>query len=132
MTNPASSSWLGLARGSLQASNALGTSQTRSTVSRAYHAAFAAAHAVLLHFGDEPREFLRTWSHKTVPDALRACLARNAPDPVAKVYKQHVLELRNMRERADYQPEASVSETDATEAVRRARTIVKLAEEVLR
>lgn len=73
-----------LARDSMIAAGKVMSEHPRSACSRFYYAAYAAAHAMLMHLGETPDREMGTWSHKTLPDHVRACLARNGRRPEEK------------------------------------------------
>ncbi len=107
----------------------------RSAVSRAYYAAFAAVHSLLLHLDATPRPEFGTWAHATLPGALRAALSgrmrdRLRADPTE--YSRMLAEAYSGRQAADYNPQADVSSDFVRRSLGRCGALVRLAEGVVR
>lgn len=103
--------------------------------SRAYYAAFAASHAILLKLGHStPREDQGTWNHKTLPTAFVNDLQRTG-----KVREKWRLQqisrdlsrLRQYREIADYLPGWSLDAQTAGLRLSDAKSILRLAEQLI-
>lgn len=127
--------WLRMASSNLSTARAIRETDPRSSCSRAYYAAYAAGHALLLHVGEVPRESLGTWAHQDLPDAVKSVLGRGTvpvgsqPAALAKI---HLERCRARRLDADYSPDRTVAPTFAYDACRQAGAVVALAERMVR
>lgn len=127
-----SDDWLRAAQDIMLATLSLAEHHPRSAVSRAYFAAYAAVHAILLHSGEQPPS-RGNWSHDGLAEHVRVVLQRlrrnDSSFRGAIQMKKDVSDLRNYRVRADYSPTSTI---DAAEAVRRARNVLATTEGILR
>lgn len=126
--------WMLVAQDSLEAARGLKPDHPRSSVSRAYYAAFAAVHAALLRMGERPREVEGTWTHTALPDVFQATVGRGTammPRRDAQYLRECLVMCRNAREDADCIPERTVEVRRATQIVQRSGQLVRWAEEVL-
>lgn len=121
--------WLDLAESSLTAAEAVRAGHPRSSVSRSYYAAFAAAHAIFLSQGESPRADMGTWPHDALGRIALTVVSRRLPPNVAKAARFALEESRRMRILADYGPRFSVGDPEAKEARRLAGQLVSLAKE---
>ncbi len=126
--------WLAAAVSGLDAARALRRQHPRSSASRSYYAAFAAAHAVMTH--------LRAWhrrrahfKHGEVPAELRWTLLH---DPAlgfnkftADVYQQQLEDAYAYRVKADYMPQVDLNSDEAGDAENAAANLVLLARRML-
>lgn len=121
--------WLESARRSQGAARLLHGNATfvRSSVSRYYFAAYAAAHAVLLHLGKTPPQ-QGNWSHKGLPDVLRTVLTAIARVDNSAAYSQMLRTLYDLRVVADYGAGLTLDATLLESARRDSGRVVKLAE----
>lgn len=103
----------------------------RASVSRAYYAAFAAVHAVLLGLGrSSPRSRFGTWSHETLPDTLVNDLQLSGKLPKGQRSSDLTRKLRALksdREIADYAPGLEIGIEDAVKSLRSASAFRDLA-----
>ena len=126
--------WLGLASSNLSTARTVREADPRSACSRAYYAAYAAGHAILLHARELPREGLGTWAHADLPLAVKAVLNRGTlpcgqqPAASAKIQLECC---RALRVDADYSPARAVKSAQAYDACRHAGAVVALAERMV-
>ncbi len=120
--------WMRVSMGNMQAAHSLSLApdMERSAINRAYYAAFAAAHAICLHYGQIPRVEYRTWTHEKLPGTLFEAATNQGG-----IQRQHDQTLRLGLERcrqhrliADYCPEISVDRAACKEALRLAGQVV--------
>ncbi len=123
--------WLGMARGSLIAAQSLAVqSEIRSSISRAYYAAYQAVTTLLLYARLPPPEGREGWSHEATPDLLK-----NIPLKILNTQRQQSLIERleilyDLRLSADYHGNAEL-DNDVTTAVRSATFIVRIVADIL-
>lgn len=90
----------------------------RSTVSRAYYAAYSAVHELAIYLGQSPPE-RGNWPHAGLPDLYASCMRRISSrhtylgrshwiNPLFRLYTMRIL--------ADYASHATVTSSEATEA----------------
>lgn len=105
----------------------------RSAVSRAYYAAFSAAHAIALRNGDAPPVDPGTgvrranWSHDSIVNLYAGHIGRDK-EPSKKVQRlrgRSLARLFSDRLRADYQPRATIDEEVTIGAMSSAKGIVE-------
>ncbi len=113
--------WWNMAQGSLKAAQELEVfGEQRSSVSRAYYAAYQAATALLLYAKQVPPAGREAWSHEVTPEALN-----NLPPKVVPAVTQGDLERRlrrlyEMRLISDYRSEENITSLDLRIVVRSA------------
>jgi uncharacterized protein (UPF0332 family) len=125
--------WLGVATDNQTAALRLARAGChRSAVSRAYYAAYAAVHGLLLHFERSPGN-KGTWTHTALPGELRTALApvrdRLAQPPPH--YEDILQKAYNARRLADYNPSLTVDARTSDTAIRNCDRLVKLAAKVV-
>lgn len=120
--------WLQLSKqNELAATQLLDASFHRSSVSRFYYSAFAAAHAVLIERAYTLPD-LGNWSHKALPEAIKAGLGG---DRDAKLYAMRLAELYVLRIEADYGVNRSVDRREAVRSRKLAGPILRLADRMI-
>ena len=109
----------------------------RSSVSRAYYAAFAACHALLSHLRpavDWPKR--DNFRHAELPGELRWTLLHYLQNRVtsfqADVYRKSLETAYDLRRFGDYKPELKVTPDHAQTALESAFSLLRLAKEVVR
>ncbi|MCA9411398.1 MAG: HEPN domain-containing protein [Candidatus Omnitrophica bacterium] len=98
----------------------------RSSVSRAYYAAYAAITGSL-----GTQSFPRGWnnpSHAGLPNQISN--EGSLPESVRRKLKRNIRILRNMREDADYRPQRVVGKNEAIDALHNSSEILKLLEAI--
>jgi uncharacterized protein (UPF0332 family) len=108
------SDWMQLAESNLDAAIRLRESNTASSVSRAYYAAYGAAHAIAISKGESP-PVRGNWPHEGLGELVRTVLGRGQKDwqrQQVLQYKQALNVLLSMRIRADYSPKSSFEQLD--------------------
>jgi len=120
--------WMRVSIGNMQAAHALFTMRDleRSAINRAYYAAFAAAHAICLHYRQIPRAVYQTWTHEKLPDTLFKTVTNQGgvPRHHAQTLRLGLEQCRQHRGIADYRPETEVDREACKEALRLAGQVV--------
>jgi hypothetical protein len=126
--------WLDMAKQSEQAARLLEREKMfRSSVSRAYYAAQAAAHAILLRRGHTPPQE-GNWANPGLGDVLGTSLRTVHPQirkEQARDYRMDVVRCWTMRLDADYRAIRSIGDVESRAAIRSCGRLVRLAESVL-
>lgn len=124
--------WLNSARESIAAAQSAIKEFPRSAVSRAYFAAYAATHAILLHSNETPPQ-RGNWAHGGLGQQLATVLARGAglDRRIALLMRKCVDDCYNCRIQADYGPHLVMGEPIARSATRHARQVLLLAERMV-
>ena len=98
--------WLVLAENNYEAASRLAEEARPSSASRAYFAAYSAAHAIVITRGETPPA-RGNWPHEGLGELLRAVLARGQSDwkrLELLQYKLSINKLQLLRIQADYDP----------------------------
>lgn len=105
----------------------------RSAVSRAYYAAFSAAHAIGRHAGEQPRPVMGTWKHASITSVLYASLRRlaGAKSPLPWLLVSYLERVRDHRGFADYQPATRLDGQTARDVVHEAAQIASCARRMI-
>lgn len=123
--------WVLMARGSLIAAQSLAIQgEVRSSVSRAYYAAYQAVTALLLYARLPPPEGREGWSHEATPDLLKNIPLKILNSQIQQSLTERLEVLYNLRLSADYHGSAEL-DNDVTAAVRSATFIVKIVTDIL-
>ena len=108
--------WQKLAQESFAAASRLKTGGlSRSCVSRAYYAVFAAVTHALIQKGLTPRADFGTWSHAELPEMAQNHLLDHGAAAINLAYA--VRRLYRLRLWADYVPDLELTEGEAFEAM---------------
>jgi uncharacterized protein (UPF0332 family) len=119
--------WAEMSRDSPRAANLLlDQGHLRSSISRAYYAAYCAIAGELASIGVS---FARGWNNPT-HDQLPALVAHNLSLPLAtrRRINHSIRFLRGLREDADYRPGAAIKRADAIDCLQRAGWIMSTLE----
>ena len=102
--------------------------RTRSSISRAYYAAYCAVTAKLVQ---KKASFARGWNNpaheqvlRMIEDNLRLTIANR------RQLARAMHNLRVTREKADYRPDASFDGNDAIDGIRYAEQVIRIVEEI--
>lgn len=99
--------------------------QLRSAISRAYYAAFSAAHAALIGVGCDPRPGLGTWAHAQLPELIRVQMAKRLGKPAARDAAHRLALCRTVRYAADYDPREDLDLVTASRCIADATVLVR-------
>jgi uncharacterized protein (UPF0332 family) len=98
----------------------------RSSVSRAYYAAYCAAAGEVTKSGGTFQNQRPNPSHEALPNLLYHNLnKRKFSEPARREMKRAIMRLRGIRIVADYCPELTVSRSDVVGCLRDARRVIK-------
>jgi len=123
--------WMRIALDNLDAAHLIGEKHTRSAVSRAYYAAYSAAHAILISLGEAPPS-KGNWGHANVGLHLQAVMTRGEKrGDIQRAFRQDLNNARNYRIAADYGAGIAVERGDWHEARRCAGRVVHAARRVM-
>ncbi|MFN0131036.1 MAG: HEPN domain-containing protein [Phycisphaerales bacterium] len=122
--------WRSCADSALEAATKLVESHPRSSVSRSYYAAFAAAHAFLLSKGETPRAELDTWTHESIGSHVGTVLSRSHPHYLVASMRSSIDECKRLRVIADYGPLLTLESRDAKQARRLAGQVLELVDRI--
>ena len=123
--------WLLMARGSLIAAQSLAIQgEVRSSVSRAYYAAYQAATALLLYARQLPPEGREAWSHEVTPNLLESLPLKTLRSQTQRDLTERLQALYELRLSADYRGDAQLSGS-VTAAVRSAAFALKIVNDIL-
>ena len=120
--------WWNMAQGSLKAAHVLEVfGEQRSSVSRAYYAAYQAATALLLYGRQIPPVGREAWSHEATPELVTRLPGTILVPPVAQDMRKRLSSLYDLRLVADYQGERDIDELALRSTLRDAAFIIKIA-----
>lgn len=123
-----SDSWFACATDNAAAARSLfERGHLRSCISRAYYAAFCAAHALAVKARHTP-PIRGNWGHEEIGSVLQVVAATMAGRSVAAYQAQLFDALLSMRRAADYKPKIGVSGHDARIALRDCGRVVRWVE----
>ncbi len=118
--------WWNMAQGSLKAAQELEVfGEHRSSVSRAYYAAYQAATALLLYAKQIPPAGREAWSHEATPEALNNLPPKIVPLTIQEDLENRLSQLYEMRLAADYRSKENITPLGLRAAVRSAAFFVK-------
>lgn len=118
--------WWNMAQGSLKAAQELEVfGEQRSSVSRAYYAAYQSATALLLYAKQVPPAGREAWSHEVTPEALNNLPPKIVPLAIQEDLESRLSLLYEMRLVADYRSGEGITSLDLRTAVRSAAFFVK-------
>jgi len=113
--------WWNMAQGSLKAAQELEVfGEQRSSVSRAYYAAYQAATALLLYAKQVPPAGREAWSHEATPEALNNLPPKIVPAATQGDLESRLRRLYEMRLVADYRSEENITSSGSRIVVRSA------------
>ena len=124
--------WWNMAQGSLKAAQELEVfGEHRSSVSRAYYAAYQAATALLLYARQIPPAGREAWSHEATPELVTELPGTILAASTAQAVRKRLSSLYDLRLIADYQSRKDVDELVLRPALRDAAFINKIANTTL-
>jgi len=113
--------WWNMAQGSLKAAQELEVfGEQRSSVSRAYYAAYQTATALLLYAKQIPPAGREAWSHEGTPEALNNLPPKIVPSVTQGDLERRLRRLYEMRLIADYRSEENITPSGLRIVVRSA------------
>lgn len=126
--DPTSDRWRACATDSLDAARVLlRRGHIRSCISRAYYAAFCAAHALAVRANQTPPA-RGNWGHEEIGEVFHAVTASAAGRAVGMHHAQMLGSLLARRRTADYKPKIRMLEDEARLALRESGRVVQWVE----